>query len=117
MKLLATAVLALILHLLLGWAWTMAAGVVAGVWQGQRGWLIGGGGVGLSWLVLIVYNLVVASEPVGRMAETLGGILGNLPGFAIFGLTLMIGVVLGVVGGGLGSRLAGLVQRKGEQSV
>ena len=39
------------------------------------------------------------------MTETLGGILGNLPGFAVVGITLLIGVVLGTVGGGLGTQI------------
>lgn len=105
MKLLVTVILAFALHLLLGWAWTILAGIVVGVWQGRRGWLVGAAGVGLSWLGLVVYNLVVAPGPVGRMADTLGGILGNLPGFAVMALTVLIGVLLGVVGGGLGTRL------------
>ena len=105
MKLAATAVLALVLHVLLGWAWTLGAGVVAGVWAGRRGWFVGGMGVGLSWLVLVVYNFIIAAGPVGRMTETLGGILGNLPGFAVVGITLVIGVLLGTLGGGLGTQI------------
>ena len=113
MKLLATTILALVLHMLLGWAWTLLAGVVAGVWVGRRGWLVGGMGVGLSWLVLIVYNFIMASGPVGRMTETLGGILGNLPGFAVVGITLLIGVLLGTLGGGFGTQIRLLLKQKG----
>ena len=91
----------------------MLAGVVAGVWVGRRGWLVGGMGVGLSWLVLILYNYTVAPEPVLRMTETLGGILGNLPGFAIVGVTLLIGVLLGTVGGGLGTQIGLLARGRG----
>ena len=105
MKLVATAIFALVLHVLLGWAWTLGTGIFAGVWVGRRGWFVGGMGVGVSWLVLIVYNFFSASESVGRMTETLGGILGNLPGFAIVGITLLIGVVLGTVGGALGTQI------------
>ena len=113
MKILAIAVFALVLHILLGWAWTFLAGVVAGVWVGRRGWLVGGVGVGLGWLVLVMYNIIVASGPVGRMTETLGGILGNLPGFVVLGITVLIGVLLGTVGGGLGTQVRLLSKRGG----
>ena len=112
MKLPATIILALVLHLLLGWAWTILAGVVVGVWQGPRGWLVGGIGVGLSWLGLVLYNVVVAAEPVGRMTDTLGGILGGLPGLVIVVFTVLIGVLLGLVGGGLGTQLGLLIKPK-----
>ena len=104
-KLLVTFILALAIHLILGWAWTILAGIAVGAWAVQRGWLLGGGGVGLSWLVLILYNMIIAPGPVGRMTETFGGILGNLPGFSIIAITLLIGVLLGTVGGGLGTQI------------
>ena len=78
MKLLATAILALILHLLLGWAWTILAGVIGGLWKGRGGWWVGGLGVGLSWLWLILFNFGAAAEPIRRMTDMLGGILGGM---------------------------------------
>jgi len=116
MKLLVTTVLALLLHVVFGWAWTMGAGVVAGAWQGPGGWRTGGLGVGLGWLLLMGYNGIVAPEPVGRLADTLGGILGGLPGLAVFAITLLIGVLLGTVGGGLGTQFS-LVLRRSEALV
>jgi hypothetical protein len=113
MKLLVIILLALVIHLLLGWAWTILAGIVAGVWALRRGWLLGGAGVGLSWLVLIGYNFVVAPGPVGRMTDTMGGILGHLPGIAVVGLTLLMGVLLGTVGGGLGTQVSLWSGRRG----
>ena len=110
MKLLATAILALLLHMLLGWAWTILAGMAVGVWIGRRGWLVGGIGVGLSWLGLVLYNFVVAAGPVGRMTDTFGGILGNLPGFVIVAITVLLGVLLGMIGGGLGTQLGLLLK-------
>ncbi len=109
MKLLATAILALLLHVLLGWAWTILAGMAVGLWIGRRGWLVGGIGVGLSWLGLVLYNVVVAPGPVGRMAETLGGILGNLPGPLVVALTVLIGGLLGAVGGAVGTQVSLLI--------
>ena len=113
MKIVVTTLLALVLHLLLGWMWTMLAGIAVGVWIGRRGWLVGGIGVGLSWLGLVLYNFVVAAGPVGRMTDTLGGILGNLPGLLIVALTVLIGVLLGAVGGAVGTQIGLLAKQKG----
>ncbi len=109
MKIVVTTLLALLLHVLLGWAWTILAGMAVGLWIGRRGWLVGGIGVGLSWLGLVLYNVVVAAGPVGRMAETLGGILGNLPGPLVVALTVLIGGLLGAVGGAVGTQVSLLI--------
>ena len=105
MKLLATAVLSLLLHLMLGWAWTAGAGIAGGAWAGRRGWLVGLAGVALGWGALIAWNLGVAPGPVGTMAA----IFGNLPGGAIVALPLVIGALLGALGGFVGSQLRGLM--------
>ena len=109
MKIVVTILLAFLLHVLLGWAWTILAGLAGGLWIGRRGWLVGGIGVGLSWLGLVLYNIAVAAGPVGRMAETFGGILGNLPGPLIVALTVLIGGLLGAVGGALGTQISLLI--------
>lgn len=108
-KIAATLVLALALHLLLGWSWTLLAGVAGGFWTGRRGWLIGLLGVGLEWLLLLVYTYLVDAQAAGAMAGQLGGILGNLPGLAIVGLTLLIGILMGTLGGALGGILRQLI--------
>ena len=94
---------ALVIHLVIGWAWTLAAGVGAGFWQGRCGWLAGAGSVGLSFSLLIAYNFVAAPVPVGRMGAVMGGIMGGLPPAAVFVLTGLIGLLIGAVGGGLGA--------------
>ncbi|NBC18240.1 MAG: hypothetical protein GVY18_13095 [Bacteroidetes bacterium] len=105
MTILVTAALALGLHLLFGWPWTIAAGVVGGLWVGAGGWRVGALGVGLDWAALIVYNYVVAPEPVATMTETVGGILGNMPGAAVVACTLFIGLALGALGGAFGAHV------------
>lgn len=104
-KLLLASLLALALHVFLGWAWTILAGVLAGAWVVRRGWFVGAVSVGLDWLVLIIYNFAVAGREVATMASTLGGILGNLPGAAIVAITFLIGALLGGLGGIIGSHL------------
>jgi ABC-type dipeptide/oligopeptide/nickel transport system permease subunit len=38
------------------------------------------------------------------MARTVGGLIGNLPGVAVVGATVLIGAVLGALGGVLGQQ-------------
>ncbi len=104
-KFLVLAALALALHLLLGWAWTLAGGVAAGLWIGRGGWLLGGVSVGFEWLMLVLYNYAVDARAVHLMTESVGSILGNMPFFIIVALTLLIGVLLGALGGAAGTQL------------
>ncbi len=94
---------ALAVHLVIGWAWTLVVAIGVGFWHGRGGWLVGAASVGLSFVILIAYNFVVAPAPVGRMGEVMGGILGGLPAPAIFIGTGLIGFLIGTAGGGLGS--------------
>ena len=106
MKIALTFALSLVLHLTLGWAWTLGAGFAGGFWAARRGWLVGLLGVGLGWAALVGYNAVVAGPTVRRMATAVGGLLGNLPGFAVVIATVLIGALLGALGGAAGTQLA-----------
>lgn len=120
-RIFATAALALALHLVLGWAWTVVAGFAAGFWVvlrapaggslGRHGWLVGTLGVGIEWAALVLYNFIVAGGAIGRMVHTVGGLLGNLPGFAVVLLTVLLGAVLGAVGGLAGAQAARLFSK------
>jgi len=103
-KTLATILLALAVHLTLGWAWTLAAGIAGGAWARQRGWLVGLVGVAAAWAALVAYNFAIAPDATVRMARTVGGLIGNLPGVAVVGATVLIGAVLGALGGVLGQQ-------------
>lgn len=105
MKILGTLILALLLHFLLGWAWTIVGGIVGGFWAGRHGWMVGMIGVGLSWLSLIAYSFVVAAPAVREMMYILGELVGGLPGFAILVLTWLIGLLLGTLGGLIGMQV------------
>ena len=108
MKTAVTFVLAFVLHLLLGWGWTLVAGIAGGVWAVRRGWLVGALGVGLDWLVWLFYDYLTAQAATAEMVRVLGATLGNLPGGAVVGLTLLLGLLLGALGGLIGTQAARL---------
>ena len=114
MKNLITCVLAIVLHLILGWPWVILAAVIMGLVAGKRGWLVGLCGVGLAWLLLIGWNYIMAADAIARMMETMsnliGGMLGtSLPAFVFLILTVLIGSLLGLLGGLIGTRLSMLL--------
>lgn len=111
MRLILLVALALALHVFLGWEWTIVAGVATGIWFGRRGWLMGLLVVGLDWLILVGYNVLVDARAFGVMTRTMGGLLGNLPSAAIVALTVLIGGLIGAAGGATGSQLRVLVNR------
>ena len=108
MKTAATVALALVLHVVLGWKWTLLAGVAGGAWAGRRGWLVGALGVGLDFLVLVIYSFFAAPAETGTMVETVGGLFGGIGPFLVVP-TVLIGVLIGAVGGALGTAVRGLV--------
>ena len=109
MKTAFTFALAFALHLLLGWGWTLVAGIAGGFWAVRRGWLVGLLGVGLDWLAWLLYDYAVARAATSELVRILGGVLGNLPGGAVVGVTLLIGLVLGALGGFTGTQAARLL--------
>ncbi len=112
MKVGVTAVLAVVLHVVLGWAWTPLAGLTAGLWQGKGGWWVGGAAVGASWLCLVGYSALVAPEPTMRLATILGSMAGEIPNLLVLASTVAIGVLLGTTAGGLGTRIRLLLDYK-----
>lgn len=114
LQILATALLALVLHLTLGWAWTLLAGAAGGFWAVRGGVWVGAAGAALAWAGLVLYNFWVDARAVGAMTRTMGELLGNLPGLAVVGLTLLVGALLGALGGFLGAHLALLVRQRRE---
>ena len=117
LRIISLAALSLSLHLLLGWEWTILAGVAAGLWFSKSGWMMGALVVGGEWLLLVAYDYTVDARAFGVMTETFGGIMGNLPGLAVVGFTLLIGLVIGVLGGAVGSQIRKLAHRERSQVV
>ena len=102
--------LALVLHLTLGWAWTPLAGLLAG-WH-MRGWIFGALVVGVDYGLLVAFSFAVDPRAVGTMTDTMGGFLGNMPSGAVVALTVLIGVVLGGLSGAAGAQGARLVKAR-----
>ena len=116
MKVALTFALAFVLHLLLGWGWTLVAGIAGGFWAVRGGWLVGALGVGLDWLAWLLYDYAVAQAATSELVRVLGGILGGLPGAAVLALTLLIGLVLGALGGFIGTQAARVLRTSGRRA-
>jgi hypothetical protein len=102
-------VVALVLHVLLGWPWSIVGGFVAGIGSKRGGWALGLMAVALSWIVLIVYNFAVAPEEMARFVEVTSGLLGNMDGPMLVVTTVLLGALLGLLGGGIGSLTRSIV--------
>lgn len=110
MKIIVTCLIAVIVHLMLGWAWTFGVAMGGGWWTGKRGWLTGGIGVGTCWLILLGYNGIVAPGPTHEFARIFAGLVGDLPPFLTYVMVLVIGLLLGMLGGVVGSQLRSLLR-------
>ncbi|MEM1093500.1 MAG: hypothetical protein AAGJ10_02770 [Bacteroidota bacterium] len=107
--------MAVLLHLTLGWAWTIAGAVLAGYLAHRGGWWVGLLTLLLGWGgLLLAFTLLDRASVTGTM-DVMGGILGGVPGVLVVIAPLLIACVLGALGGAAGSALSML--RHGEQPV
>ena len=109
LRLLLGTVTALSFHLMFGWAWSVAGGIVAGVLGRKRGWFAGGIAVGLSWALFVVHAFIVASAPTQRLLDIIGGLFGGIPSMLVPVITVLPGLLLGIAGGALGSSVHPLI--------
>jgi hypothetical protein len=94
-----------VLHLLIGWEWTIAAGVLAGALAPETGGRSGLISVGAAWGGILLWSLLAAPDASAVLLDVLGGLVGgNTPGAAIVALTLVFGALLGLAGGFAGSQ-------------
>lgn len=105
-------VAAVLLHVGLGWEWTILAGVTAGFWFRRHAWAVGAVAVGLDWMILVLYSYAMDARAVGRMTDAVAGILGNMPAFAVVAITLLIGLLIGGFGGATGAQLKRVLRRR-----
>jgi len=110
MKVLLGALLCLVLHLALGWQWTVLGGAVVGWWSLRRGWLCGAAAVSLEWASLIAYSYVVAPEQVSRLHATMGA-FSKMPPWAFPVAAIAVAALLGTAGGLVGQMLVPLLHR------
>jgi hypothetical protein len=108
LKVVLSSLLALALHVAVGWAWTALAGVVSGWWALKRGWLAGASAVGLAWGALVCWNYAVAPQEVSTMWRTLGQFAAGAPAWLVPILTVLAGVLIGAAGGWFGAEVARL---------
>ena len=99
------AAISVFLHMVLGWQWTLLAGLLCGVLMPGKGWLWGFVSVALGWGILVLIDYFAAPDPFGRMIDVTGQILGNMPGAMVVVVTLLIGGILGLLGGLIGQQL------------
>lgn len=97
---------ALVLHLTVGWVFSPLGAVVAAWWRNRgTGILIGTVVLVLSWLLLIIFNYVVAPETTAEMTRVVSGLVGIGPGIVTVLLTCFVAALLGAAGGGVGGAL------------
>ena len=96
---------ALAAHLFLGWMWSLAGPLLTGFLMKKGGAWAGAVSLTLSWALLIVWNLAVATAESFNMMETMGSLLGGMPGVVIPVATLLMAALLGLVAGSLGAAL------------
>ena len=94
---------ALLCHLALGWQYSAIGAIVAGFLAPEKGIRVGALSLGFGWGLLIIFNFVVATPETVEMTRIMAALLGGLPSFVIVLLTLLIGLLLGTIGGWVGS--------------
>lgn len=107
-RILLVLVVSVLAHILFGWVWSVFGAILGGWFALKRGWLIGGVGLSLAWALIVLYDLLSAPSQVAEMAHVVGSLLGNLPGFATYAATVLIGFVFGLLGGAVGYSAAAL---------
>lgn len=92
------------------WQLVIIAGLAGGLLNTsfRRGSLSGTIGIGLSWLGMMIYDLVASNTYI--LLEQFGGLLGlDGMGYIIFIVILLIGIIFGALGGAIGGSLRMLI--------
>ena len=92
------------------WQLVIIAGLAGGILNSsfRRGSLSGTIGLGLSWLGMMIYDLVASNTYI--LLEQFGGLLGlDGMGYIIFIVILLIGIIFGALSGAIGGALRALI--------
>jgi len=105
-RLVIVVVLSTALHLIFGWMWSVLGAIAGGWMTGRRGWLVGGAGLVISWASLIIVSIIQAPPQVSEMARVIATLVGGLPPFTTYIITLIMACILGILGGFMGTAIA-----------
>ena len=89
------------------WYLSGIGGMVTGFWVIRRGWLAGAAAVSVAWLAALIWNYSVAATEVGNLSAAMGEFVG-IPGWLFPIATIILGLVLGLTTGAVGSSVAAL---------
>ncbi len=108
LRLLPIVAISLVAHFWFGWIWSVLGPVFGGWRKGSGGLAVGGIGLGIAWAAIVLIDYLIAPSQVVEMARVVGSLLGDLPGPVTFVITILMGGILGMAGGTVGSSLAAL---------
>ena len=111
---LVVAITSLLLHVLIGWMWGTLGAVLGGWSVGEKGWLVGSIGIATSWTAIVLYSYITSHSQVAEMARVTGELIGGLPPFTTYAVTVLMGSLLGLFGGFLGSSISAIQNREKE---
>jgi hypothetical protein len=92
-------------HVFLGWVWSASGALLAGFLAPKRSAWIGAVTLVMSWGLLVSWNLAVATAESFNMMETMGSLLGGMPGIVVPLATLLVAALIGLLAGALGGAL------------
>ncbi len=95
----------LVMHVWLGWAWSIAGPILGGFLIGKGGGRYGAVILAVSWGMLMMWNFWVAGAESLNMMETMGTLLGRMPAAVVPLSVLLLSALLGMSSGALGSAL------------
>lgn len=96
---------ALVMHVWLGWVWSIAGPILGGFLLGKGGGRYGAMILAATWGMLMMWNFLIAREESLNMMETMGALLGGMPAAAVPMGVLLLSALLGMSSGALGSAL------------
>ncbi len=109
--------LSILIHLFVGWEYTILAGVFAGYFGKKFGPIQGMAALGIAWMSLLFWNFIVAKDPASKLVDFFSHLLGDLsPGLVLI-LIIGIACILGLLGGLIGQQIRMLFNKPKVQQI